>query len=216
MPDNSNCLAENGSNTDPSRPARESNVEAFAELFNSNRAKVYALCLRMTGNPAESEDLAQEAFLQAFRKLDSFRGASALSTWLYRVAINTVLMHFRTQGRRRRSRDQPASAGTGNLEREYGDVDKVLTSSVDRIALSRAMKQLPVGCRTIFTLYEIEGYGHQEIARIQSCTVGNSKSQLHRAKTKLRELLGFRNACPAGAVIQNALPRRDFLAPGAS
>ncbi len=198
MPANTNFLAENRCYTGLSRSAREDNVEAFAELFNSNRAKVYALCLRMTGNAAESEDLVQEAFLQAFRKLNSFRGASALATWLYRVAINTVLMHFRTQGRRRRSMDQLASTstGTGDLEREYGKVDKGLTSSVDRIALTRAMKRLPEGCRTVFTLHEIEGYGHQEIARIRSCTVGNSKSQLHRAKTKLRQLLDFRNLSP--------------------
>jgi len=196
MSDNSNALAQSSSDAHMVRSAQEGNVEAFIELFNTNRAKIYALCLRMTSSTVESEDLTQEAFLRAFRKLESFRGDSALSTWLYRVAINTVLMHFRTQGRRRRSMDRSVSTETDSLERECGSLDKGLDSSVDRIALSRAMEQLPEGCRTIFTLHEIEGFGHHEIARIQSCTVGNSKSQLHRAKTKLRELLKYRNLSP--------------------
>ena len=173
------------------RSAQQGNADAFAALFDANRARIYALCLRMTSNIAEAEDLTQEAFLQAFRKLNSFRGDSAFSTWLYRIAVNTVLMHFRKEGRRRKiSLEEPAASEEGNQKREHGSVDGWLDASVDRIALTRAMKKLPPGYRTIFLLHEVNGYGHHEIARLRSCSVGNSKSQLHKAKSKMRELLG--------------------------
>jgi len=172
------------------RLAREGNEEAFATLFNANKAKVYSLCLRMTSNTAEAEDLTQDAFFQVFRKLGSFRGDSALSTWLYRVAVNTVLMHFRKKGVRHLSLDEPVTREPGAAKREYGTVDERLTKSVDRIALSRAMRELPEGYRKIFLMHEIKGYDHREIANLLSCSVGNSKSQLHRAKAKMRELMG--------------------------
>jgi RNA polymerase sigma-70 factor (ECF subfamily) len=171
--------------------AREGDEAAFAELFNAHKAKIYSLCLRMTSNTAEAEDLTQDAFLQVFRKLDTFRGDSALSTWLYRVAVNTVLMHFRKKGLRQVSLDEPANHETGAPKREHGKIDGRLSTSVDRIALTRAMKELPVGYRTIFLLHEVKGYEHHEIARLLHCSVGNSKSQLHKAKMRMRELLGF-------------------------
>jgi RNA polymerase sigma-70 factor (ECF subfamily) len=144
----------------------------------------------MTNNTAEAEDLTQDAFLQVFRKLATFRGDSALSTWLYRVAVNTVLMHFRKKGLRQVSLDEPSNQDTRVVKREYGNIDDQLSGSIDRIALARAMKDLPAGYRTIFLLHEIKGYEHQEIARLLRCSVGNSKSQLHKAKLKMRELLG--------------------------
>jgi len=135
--------------------------------------------------------LTQDAFLQVFRKLATFRGDSALSTWLYRVAVNTVLMHFRKKGLRQVSLDESSNQDTRVVKREYGSLDERLSGSVDRIALARAMQELPAGYRTIFLLHEIKGYEHQEIARILRCSVGNSKSQLHKAKLKMRELLGY-------------------------
>jgi RNA polymerase sigma-70 factor (ECF subfamily) len=107
------------------------------------------------------------------------------------VAVNTVLMHFRKKGLRQVSLDESSNQDTRLLKREYGSVDERLSGSVDRIALARAMQELPAGYRTIFLLHEIKGYEHQEIARILRCSVGNSKSQLHKAKLKMRELLGY-------------------------
>ena len=172
------------------RLAREGNEDAFAALYAAHRTKVYSICLRMTSNTAEAEDLTQTAFLQVFRKLESFRGDSALSTWLYRVAVNTVLMHFRKRGLRQVSLDEPAHRETGAPKREQGTVDERLSTSIDRIMLTRAMKELPAGYRTIFLLHEVKGYEHHEIARLLRCSVGNSKSQLHKAKARMRELLG--------------------------
>jgi len=125
-----------------------------------------------------------------FRKLATFRGDSALSTWLYRIAVNTVLMHFRKKVLRQISLDEPYNQDAKVVRREYGSRDDRLTGSVDRIALARAIKELPDGYRTIFLLHEVEGYEHQEIAELLDCSVGNSKSQLHKAKLRIRELLG--------------------------
>jgi RNA polymerase sigma-70 factor (ECF subfamily) len=171
------------------RRALEGNEDAFATLYNAHRNKVYALCLRMTSNTAEAEDLTQDAFLQVFRKLATFRGDSALSTWLYRVAVNTVLMHFRKKGLRQVSLDEPATREEGAPKREHGKVDGRLSSAVERITLTRAMKELPAGYRTIFVMHEVRGYEHHEIARLLGCSIGNSKSQLHKAKARMRDLL---------------------------
>lgn len=176
------------------RRAREGDSDAFETLFNAHRAKVYSLCLRMTSNTAEAEDLTQDAFLQVFRKLGTFRGDSALSTWLYRVAVNTVLMHFRKKGLRQVSLDEPSPQDARVPRREHGRVDGKLAGTVDRIALTRAMKELPAGYRNIFLLHEVKGYEHNEIACLLSCSVGNSKSQLHKAKSRMRELLGITKA----------------------
>jgi len=189
-----NSTAQRKSDADLVRLALEGNEDAFATLFNAHRTKVYSVCLRMTSNTAEAEDLTQDAFLQVFRKLGTFRGDSALSTWLYRVAVNTVLMHFRKKGLRQVSLEEPANRETGAPKREHGKVDERLSTSIDRIALTRAMKELPVGYRTIFLMHEVKGYEHHEIARLLRCSVGNSKSQLHKAKARMRELLGLQKA----------------------
>ena len=170
--------------------AQEGDAEAFASLFHAHKARIHSVCLRMTNNTAEAEDLTQDAFLQVFRKLATFRGDSALSTWLYRIAVNTVLMHIRKKALRQVSLDEPYSQDAKVVRREYGSRDDRLTGCVDRIALARAIKELPDGYRTIFLLHEVEGYEHQEIAELLDCSVGNSKSQLHKAKLRIRELLG--------------------------
>jgi RNA polymerase sigma-70 factor (ECF subfamily) len=170
--------------------AQTGDEQAFATLFQSHKKRVYSVCLLMTKDIAEAEDLTQEAFLQVFRSVGSFRGDSAFSTWLYRVAVNTVLMKLR----RRKcapmvSLDEPVSAESPSLRRDVGKADPRLSGVIDRIALRRAMQELPEGCRQIFALHEVEGYQHHEIAKMLDCSVGNSKSQLHKAKMKMRDLL---------------------------
>jgi RNA polymerase sigma-70 factor (ECF subfamily) len=172
------------------RRAQEGDSDAFASLFHAHKARIYSICLRMTNNTAEAEDLTQDAFMQVFRKLATFRGDSALSTWLYRIAVNTVLMHFRKKALRQVSLDEPYNQDARLVKREYGSKDDRLSGCVDRIALTRAIRELPDGYRTIFLLHEVEGYEHQEIAELLDCSVGNSKSQLHKAKLRIRELLG--------------------------
>ena len=182
--------------------AQQGDSDAFASLFHAHKARIYSVCLRMTNNTAEAEDLTQDAFMQVFRKLATFRGDSALSTWLYRIAVNTVLMHFRKKALRQISLDEPYNQDARQIRREYGSKDDRLTGSVDRIALARAIRELPDGYRTIFLLHEVEGYEHQEIAQLLECSVGNSKSQLHKAKLRIRELLG--HARPAEELSKNS------------
>jgi RNA polymerase sigma-70 factor (ECF subfamily) len=170
--------------------AQQGDSDAFATLFHAHKARIYSVCLRMTNNAAEAEDLTQDAFLQVFRKIATFRGDSAFSTWLHRIAVNTVLMHFRKKSLSQVSLDEPYSNSDGaKIRREYGTKDNRLAGCVDRVALASAIKELPPGYRTIFLLHEVEGYEHQEIAEMLGCSVGNSKSQLHKAKLRIRELL---------------------------
>jgi RNA polymerase sigma-70 factor, ECF subfamily len=176
-------------NSDSVRRAQQGDADAFASLFHAHKARIYSVCLRMTNNTAEAEDLTQDAFMQVFRKLSTFRGDSALSTWLYRIAVNTVLMRFRKKALRQISLDEPCHQDSKPARREYGSTDDRLVGSVDRIALARAIQELPEGYRTIFLLHEVEGYEHQEIAEMLNCSVGNSKSQLHKARLRIRELL---------------------------
>lgn len=171
--------------------AQQGDPDAFATLFQAHKTRVYSLCLRMTNNIAEAEDLAQDAFLQVFRKLATFRGDSALSTWLYRIAVNTVLMHFRRKSPCRVSLDEPYKGHDAGKSgpREYGTRDGRLETSAIRMSLAQAISELPEGYRAIFILHEIEGYQHREIARLVGCSIGTSKSQLHKAKLRIRQLL---------------------------
>jgi RNA polymerase sigma-70 factor, ECF subfamily len=182
--------------------AQQGDADAFAAIFDAHKARVYSLCLGMTNNTAEAEDLTQDAFMQVFRKLCTFRGDSAFSTWLYRVAFNTVLMHFRRRSFKEFSLDEPVCNGKDDkpIRREFGTQDLNLTGSVDRIALTRAIRDLPEGYRTVFLLHEVEGFEHQEIADLLGCSSGNSKSQLHKAKLKIRELLGHSGKATATKV----------------
>jgi len=169
--------------------AQRGDEEAFAALFEAHKRRVYSLCLRMTGNTAEAEDLTQEAFLQLYRKISTFRGESAFSTWLHRLAVNVVLMHLRKKGLQQISLDEVDTSQDEPVKRDYGSDDRRLTGSVDRIGLQKAIADLPPGYRAVFVLHDVEGYEHNEIAEIMKCSVGNSKSQLHKARMKLRERL---------------------------
>lgn len=169
--------------------AQRGDEEAFATLFQLHNRRVYAICLRMTKDASEAEDLMQDSFMQVFRNLTRFRGDSAFSTWLHRVAVNTVLMKFRQRKKPMISLDEPLSPDLPSLRREYGKTDPNLSGAIDRISIRRAMLELPPGCRRIFGLHAVHGYRHYEIAKLLHCSIGNSKSQLHKAKTKMRDLL---------------------------
>ena len=169
--------------------AKQGDAEAFETLYDLHRRRVYSLCLRMTANTAEAEDLTQEAFLQLFRKIGTFRGESAFSTWLHRMAVNVVLMRLRKKGLPLVPLEDTVETEEEGPKKELGARDAVMAGSVDRMELQRAVEALPPGYRSIFVLHDVEGYEHNEIASLVGCSIGNSKSQLHKARMKLRELL---------------------------
>ena len=166
--------------------AAAGDMRAFELLYERHNRRVYSLCLRMTSNVAEAEDLAQEVFIQLFRKIGSFRGESAFTTWLHRLTVNQVLMHFRKRGVRL---EQTTEDGDVPVQVVSGTENPNQMPVVDRIALDKAIAQLPPGYRTVFVLHDVEGHEHEEIARLLGCSVGTSKSQLHKARMKLRTLL---------------------------
>lgn len=169
--------------------AKSGDEEAFEALFHAYEGRVYSLCARMTGDLGEAEDLAQETFLQLFRRISTFRNESAFSTWLHRVTVNVVLMHRRRKRVQLVPFDQPDVTVDGPVWREHGAEDQRLIGLVDRIAIRRAIRRLPEGRRAILILHDLEGYIHSEIAQLQDCSIGNSKSQLSRARWNMRELL---------------------------
>jgi len=143
----------------------------------------------MTHNAAEAEDLTQDTFMRVFRKLASFRRDSRLSSWLYRIAVNTVLINFRKKSLRQISLDDAYNEDKHFVRCQYASKDDRLLGCIDRIALARAISELPDGCRTIFLLHDVKGYRHEEIAELLDCSMGNSKSQLHGARLRVRKLL---------------------------
>jgi RNA polymerase sigma-70 factor, ECF subfamily len=162
-------------------------LQAFEEVYQRYHRRVYSVCLRMTSNVAEAEDLTQEVFIHVYHKISSFRGESALMTWLHRVTVNKTLMHFRsTKRRREKLAAEESGSESPSLEKSQAVPAPLL---VDRLALERAIAKLSPGYRAVFTLHDIEGYDHNEIARICGMSVGTSKSQLHKARKRLRALL---------------------------
>jgi RNA polymerase sigma-70 factor, ECF subfamily len=170
--------------------AQAGDTKSFEFLYSLHKRRVYSLCLRMLSNVAEAEDLTQEAFLQLYRKIGTFRGDSAFSTWLHRLSVNVVLMHLRKKGLPQVSLEETLEPSQEDgPRRDIGARDITLAGSVDRITLERAVGDLPPGYRLVFVLHDVEGYEHNEIAEMLSCSIGNSKSQLHKARMKLRDLL---------------------------
>ena len=175
--------------------AKGGDAECFEALYGLHKRRVYSLCLRMTGNTAEAEDLTQEAFLQLFRKIATFRGESAFSTWLHRLAVNVVLMHLRKKSLPVVSLEETTQVSEEDTpKKDFGAEDLALAGSIDRLQLQKAVDDLPPGYRTIFVLHDVEGYEHEEIGRMLGCAVGTSKSQLHKARMKLRNLLRRQNS----------------------
>jgi RNA polymerase sigma-70 factor, ECF subfamily len=163
-------------------------VSSIADLYERHSRRVFTLCLRMTGDVSEAEDLTHDIFIQLIRKVGTFRGESQFRTWLHRLTVNQVLMHFRRPIRRNE---------TPSMHEDiYGELipRRVVKHSwgnqtADRIDLDTALAKLPSGCRSVFLKFDVEGYNHIEIARIFGFSTGNSKSQLHKARRKLRKLL---------------------------
>jgi len=168
------------------RRAATGDVEAFEEVYEQHHRRVYSLCLRMTRDASEAEDLTQEVFIQLYRKLHTFRGDSSFTTWLHRLTVNVVLMYFRTSAKKR---ERTTEDGTTPTQIVQGTTNPARMSVVDRIALDEAIRQLSPGYRAVFILHDVEGYEHEQIAEILGCAVGTSKSQLHKARLKLRQLL---------------------------
>jgi RNA polymerase sigma-70 factor, ECF subfamily len=166
------------------------NVAAFEMLYSRYHRRTFSLCLRMMNSATEAEDLTQEVFIQLFRKIGSFRGDSAFSTWLHRMTVNQVLMHFR-----RRGVQNEKTTEDGEMPEQIvnGTENHARMPILDRIALDKAIAQLPNGYRTVFVLHDVEGFEHEEIARMLGLSVGTSKSQLHKARLKLRTLLKKQN-----------------------
>ena len=180
--------------------AKLGDAQAFQALYEKHKRRVYSLCLRMTSNTAEAEDLTQEAFLQLYRKIATFRGESAFSTWLHRLSVNVVLMHLRKKSLPLVSLEE-TTQGSGEddtQKKDFGAEDIALAGSIDRLQLQKAVDDLPPGYRKIFVLHDVEGYEHNEIAEIVGCSIGNSKSQLHKARMKLRDLLKMKRAEKSG------------------
>ena len=168
---------------------RQGDLAAFEAIYRAHAGRLYSVACRMLGNPADAEDLLQDIFLAAHRKLDSFRGESALGTWLYRLATNLCLDHLR-------SRAAKASRLTGALEDETGLPDagsrRLGEQTVAKLDIERALAQLPDGCRTAFVLHDIEGLEHREVAEVLGIAEGTSKSQVHKARLRLRAILAAR------------------------
>jgi RNA polymerase sigma-70 factor, ECF subfamily len=158
--------------------AQNGDAQAFEFLYRMHSRRVYALCLRMTGNSVEAQDLTQDAFLQLFRKIQSFRGESSFSTWLHRLTVNVVLMRFRKKRCPEVSLDETFSSDDDGAapKIEIGEPDLRVRGTID-------------GYKLMFVLHDVQGYGHEEIAEILGCSIGNSKSQLHKARMRMRELL---------------------------
>ena len=161
-------------------------MSAFEQLYRRHNRRVYSLCLRMTNSASEAEDLSQEVFIQLFRKIGSFRGDSAFTTWLHRLTVNQVLMHFRKKSVKL---EFTTDEGEAPIQIVAGTANPNAMPVVDRLALEKAIAQLPPGYRSVFLLHDVEGHEHEEIARMLGCSVGTSKSQLHKARMKLRGLL---------------------------
>ena len=174
------------SDYDLTQASANGDMVAFEMLYERHNRRVYSLCLRMVANATEAEDLSQEVFVQLFRKVGSFRGESAFTTWLHRLTVNHVLMHFRKKGvRLEKTTDE------GEIS-EMQDFIQAVTERprfIDRIALDKAISELPPGYRTVFVLHDVEGFEHEEVAAMLGVSVGTSKSQLHKARMRLRDLI---------------------------
>ena len=166
--------------------AARGDMAAFEEIYQRHHRRVYSICLRMLQNAYEAEDLTQDVFIQLYRKIGSFRGDSAFTTWLHRMTVNQVLMHFR---KRTVKFEKTTEEGETPIQVVPGTESPFKMPIVDKIALENAIDQLPAGYKNVFMLHDVEGFEHEEVAKILGCSVGTSKSQLHKARLKLQKLL---------------------------
>jgi len=173
------------------RQAQRGDANAFELLYRLHSSRVFALCLRMLKNNAEAEDLTQDTFLTVFRAIRTFRGDSAFSSWLHRVTMNCVLMHIRRKALAQVSLEEIIRNGeeSGSPRKELRHFDLRLKGLIDRVCIQRAIARLPAPLKGAFVLYDLCGCEHREIAEILACSTGTSKSRLHKARRRLRELL---------------------------
>ena len=156
---------------------------AFETLYRQHAARIYTLACRMGGSPEDGEDLLQEIFLQAHRKLGSFKGDSSIGTWLYRLALNHCLDYVR-------SRQAKMSRITDTLDAESSAEPTARRETpIVKLDLERAIERLPEGCREAFVLHDVEGFGHKEVGELLGIAEGTSKSQVFKARMKLRGFL---------------------------
>jgi RNA polymerase sigma-70 factor, ECF subfamily len=197
------------------RLAQEGDALAFERVYRLHSRRVYSLCLRMMADPAEAEDLTQDVFLHLFRKIRTFRGESAFSTWLHRMTVNIVLMRLRRKRLAKISVDAIMNPGddSDSQPKEFSCPDLRLNGVIDRITLQAAIHELAPGYRAIFILHDVQGFKHSEIAQIVGCSVGNSKSQLHKARMLLRQLIqkAPRNDTYRGRKSATGSPARNRL-----
>jgi len=165
---------------------RRGDLAAFEELYKAHAGKLFSVACRMLGNPADAEDLLQEIFLSAHRKLDGFRGESALGTWLYRLATNHCLDYLRSRAARTNQLTDALDDERGYVEPDRGGLAE---RSITKMDLERALAQLPEGCRAAFVLHDVQGLEHREVAEALGIAEGTSKSQVHKARLRLRLLL---------------------------
>jgi len=165
---------------------RRGDLAAFDELYKAHAGKLFSVTCRMVGNPADAEDLLQEIFLSAHRKLDGFRGDSALGTWLYRLATNQCLDYLRSRAARTNQLTDALDDERGYVEQDRGGLAE---RSISKMDLERALAQLPDGCRAAFVLHDVQGLEHREVAEALGIAEGTSKSQVHKARLRLRVLL---------------------------
>ena len=171
------------------RQAQAGDSAGFEYLYNAHRKRVYIVCLRILKNVSDAEDMTQQIFLRLFRDVTSFRGDSSFSTWLHRVAFNTALSHLRRRRPEDVQIDSPDPSGNFETPREFGAGDLSMLGAVERVNLARAISQLPPDNKRLFMLHDVLGYRHGEIAKLVGCSVACSKSQIHRARKRLRDLL---------------------------
>ena len=167
--------------------AAAGDLDAFEQIYWQHHRRVFGICVRMTKNVTEAEDVTQRVFLQLFRKTGSFRGGAAFSTWLHRMTVNHMLMHFRANKSRKEQTTEDGKLPEDNFAHNKKDEDA--DQIVNRIELNQAVAQLPDGYRKVVILHDIQGFEHEEIARILGCAAGTSKSQLHKARRRPRRLL---------------------------
>jgi RNA polymerase sigma-70 factor (ECF subfamily) len=201
--------------------AQAGDQDAFTELYVQHKRHVFSVCIRIVRDFSLAEDLTQETFLQVHRKLASFRGDSVFSTWLHRLAVNTVLMHLRKRVLTVVSLDHlMESVPEERAGRSFGVRDLTQAGVIDRLAIDRAVATMAPGYRSIFLLHDIDGFDHGEIASMLKCSCGNTKSQLHKARRVLRGSLSATvrsgTAGAAGQQKDSMLPRTQKGSPGRS
>ena len=170
--------------------AQNGDADAFEYLYNSHCKRVYGICLRMLKDRSDAEDLTQQVFLRVFQKIGTFRGDSCFSTWLHRVTVNAVLMHLRRKRPPELHLDDANPAFTDSEgPHKFGADNVSMPDTIERLSLSRAIRRLPAGYKRLFLLHDVMGYEHGEIADLVGCSIGCSKSQVHKARKRLRHLL---------------------------